>query len=172
MQKNKMPLSYLQQNPLFQRIDQPDIVYHLTPRKNLESIMSDGRIRTFQDFVCFFFPAVEEIPVYFRITGALHGRQFYGWDGRIKTAPPLVPEEHIVLKLIPRYSEPLLWFKEDTTDRLKMQASRENWTEEKLQKLLQQQTAFDNSRILHYGDMKFKTNKVDVLELSDILNNY
>jgi len=172
MSKVKMPLSHLQANPLYKRIEQPAVVYHMTPRKNLDSILSDGKIKTGTDFVCFFFPAVEEIPVYIKVTGALHGRQYWDFDGRIKTAPPLIPEEQVVLKLLPRYSEPLYWYQEDTLEMLLQQARQENWTQERIEKSVQNQKAFDKARVLHYGDMKFKQNNIQVLELSEILNTY
>ena len=165
----KVPLSELQRDPLFVRIEQPAIVYHMTPRKNLDSILNDGKIKVFDDFICYFFPALEEIPVYVKLTGALHGRQYIGFDGKSHTAPPLIPAEQIVLKLVPRYSEPLYWYRENTLDRVMMQAERENWTEERLQEVIKRQTAFDLARVLHYGDMKFRQQQVEILELSDYI---
>lgn len=156
---------------IFKRIEQPKIVYHMTPRTNLESILTDGKIKTGKDFVCFFFPAIDQIPVYIKHTGAMHGRQYYDFDGRLHTAPPLIPAEHVVLKLIPRYSEPLFWCMEDNTKRVLRQSEREHWTEEQFQEVQAKQQEFDRARIAHYGDMKFRQNEVEVIELAEIIDS-
>lgn len=96
----------------FERISQPDVVYHMTDRQNLESILKDGQIKQFNDFVTYFFLDVRFVSIYCELSEAYHGRQYYGTDGRILTAEPVVPENTVVLKLVPRRKEPDKWFRE------------------------------------------------------------
>ena len=110
--KIKISLDQMRRMDIYQPIDQPQIVYHMTPRKNLEKILQDGFIDTMTDYVCFFFPELKYIPFYIELSGADKGRQYYDFDGKIHTAPPLIHEETVVLKLIPRYIEPMHWYQE------------------------------------------------------------
>ena len=154
----KMSLKEVQRNDFFTRVQQPAVVYHITDRKNVAGIIQDRRIRVFNDFLCFFFPDEESIPIYLDLSNAYEGRVYFADDGMYHTAPPVVPKDMVVLKLVPRYSEPFTWFKENTAKGVPL------GTEKQIHEL------FDQCRICHYGDMKFKN--PEILELTDILQSY
>lgn len=84
--KNKVSLDQMRSMDIYQSVDQPKVVYHMTPRKNLEKILQDGFIDTMTDYVCFFFPELKYIPLYIELTGADKGRQYHDFDGKIHTA--------------------------------------------------------------------------------------
>ena len=159
--KSRMSLQTVRSMDVFQEIPQPPIVYHMTERKNVDSIIKDGKIRTFEDYLCYFFPDLDSVSVYIDVTGALHGRQSYGFDGMVHTLPPLSIDDTVILKIKPRRKEPLQWFREIHTESdMKKQP-------EEAQKVV---AAFDNSRICHYDDMAFRTYPVDIelIELRDV----
>lgn len=159
--KIKISLDQMRRMDIYQPIDQPQIVYHMTPRKNLEKILQDGFIDTMTDYVCFFFPELKYIPFYIELSGADKGRQYYDFDGKIHTAPPLIHEETVVLKLIPRYIEPMHWYQEIVkATNEKILANDKKAARAKIQQ-------FNDCRVCHYGNLKFKRD-VDVIELVDI----
>lgn len=159
--KHKISLDEMRQMDIFQSIEQPKVVYHMTDRKNLDKILRDGYIDTATDFICFFFPDLKSIPIYIRISRADIGRKYYGYDGLIHTAPPLIHEETVVLKLTPRYPEPMRWFKEVISGEDDSVPEKDK---EKARAVIQQ---FNDCRVCHYGNLKFKRD-VEVIELTDI----
>lgn len=154
----KLSLKDVQQDDFFSKVKQPAVVYHMTDRKNVTSIMRDRRIRVFDDFLCFFFPDEESIPIYLDLSNAYEGRVYSGIDGKIHTAPPVIPDDMVVFKLEPRYKEPFAWFMENTAKKVPF------GTEKQVYEL------FDKCRLCHYGDMQFKTS--EILELTDILQRH
>lgn len=159
--KKIISLSDARQMDIFQEIPQPECVYHMTDRQNIEAIMRDGKVRTFNDYMCFFFPDIESVSLYIDTSNALKGRKYYDFDGKWHTQPPLVIDDTVVLKLKPRRKEPLQWFKEIHTE-----AFMQKVPEDERSKVL----AFDASRICHYDDMAFRTfpGDVEVIELRDV----
>ena len=155
----KIKLAEFRKLDIYKSTEQPLIVYHMTPRENLGAIVDSGKIKTGKDFVCWLFTDLEKIPMYIDITGATHGRQYYDFDGKIHTAPPLIPAEQIIFKLQPRRPEPLAWYKENTADKA---------TDNDQRKLL---TLFDDCRIAHFDDFAFKSD-FEILELTDILKQW
>lgn len=143
------------------RAPQPSVVYHMTNRKNVENILKSGKILADWAGDCFFFKDLKDISTYIVLTGALKGRQYYDKvDGVLKicTAPPLVIEDTVVFALKPRYNTKN-WYKEITLkDRYNESDSIVN----------DRVKAFDDCRIMHHGDMKFKSNP-EIIELSSIL---
>lgn len=170
----KVTLNQMLSMGIWQRVDQPPFVYHMTPRANLESIKQDGRIHTGHDYICWFFEDLANIPVYLKISNALKGRSYWDYDGNLHTAPPLIPEDTIVLKLIPRYSEPLYWYRE--VIRIKENetintATGKPLAGEEYKKACETQERFSKARIAHYQPFKFKKD-FEVLELAQILKEY
>lgn len=159
--KIKISLDQMRRMDIFKPIDQPQIVYHMTPRKNLEKILQDGFIDTMTDYVCFFFPELKCIPLYIELSGADKGRQYHDSDGKIHIAPPLIHEETVVLKLIPRYIEPMHWYKEV------VKATDDQILADDKQKARARIQQFNDCRVCHYGNLKFKRD-VEVIELVDI----
>ena len=157
---------------IWRRVDQPATVYHLTDRANLDSIKADGAIKTGHDYICWFFESIENMWVYLDATGALtYGRDYGDYDGKEHHAPPIDPAQTVILKLSPRYPEPLAWYKEFTPDLDKRQfvtQSGEPVPDEKAAELREKQRAFDNSRIAHYKAMKFKRD-YEVIELANLI---
>ena len=155
MRKHTIPLDALPKLG-FVRTDEPLIVYHMTDKENLNSILNDGKIRTFEDFVCFFMPTLEDVEKYIYLSRADEGRISRGFDGRLHQEPPLDHANTVVLELIPRYKEPMSWFKEKTDSNCQSEKEKEI------------RRNFDDCRIAHYGDMKFDTRKVIIHKLTDI----
>lgn len=160
----KITLQQVRRMGLFEEIEQPKIVYHMTDRKNIPSILKDGKIKSVRengaqaDFMTFFFPSLEEIPVYIELTGADTGRKYYDFDGHIHTAPPLNHAETVILKLEPRGRQPLEWYKEAIND------SNRTFPDEATRKLWEY---MNNARICHYGEMRFKDNP-EIIELATV----
>lgn len=174
MQRNmtKVTLEEMLSLGIWRKVDQPRTVYHMTDRSNLDSIKADGAIKTGHDYICWFFESIENMFTYFDATGALiHGRDYYDYDGKAHHSPPIDPAQTIVLKLTPRYPEPLAWYKEFSPDLDKHPFLNENGeavSDAEREKLIAMQRAFEDSRIAHYKAMKFKRD-FEVLELLDIL---
>jgi hypothetical protein len=145
----------------FESIDVPAVVYHMTDRKNLSAILSDGKIDSKEDFMTFFFPSLESIPVYIAATGADACRLYYGADGRVHQAPPLNHAETVVLKLVPRYNNGD-WFVESTLAGVQNVSNpTARALREKLCRLM------DAARVCHYGPMRFKRDP-EIIELTEI----
>lgn len=157
---------------IWRRVDQPATVYHLTDRANLDSIIADGMIKTGHDYICWFFESIENMWVYLDATGALlHGRDYNDYDGKVHHVEPLDPAQTVLLKLSPRYPEPMAWYKEFTPDIDRRQFVTQDGkpiADEKAEELREKQRAFDNSRIAHYRPMKFKR-AFEVIEMSTLI---
>ena len=159
---------------IWRRADQPATVYHLTDRANLDSIIADGMIKTGHDYICWFFESIENMWVYLDATGALlHGRDYNDYDGKVHHAEPLDPAQTVLLKLSPRYPEPMAWYKEFSkwVDRglpIKVTNGTIITDGPDYEELREKQRAFDNSRIAHYRPMKFKKS-FEVIALSDLI---
>ena len=39
---------------MFEEVAEPKVVYHMTDRANLKDILETGKIKTFNDYMCFF----------------------------------------------------------------------------------------------------------------------
>lgn len=169
----KISLKQMQSFGIWDKVEQPRTVYHMTDRSNLESITKDGAIKTGHDYVCWFFPDINSMFTFFDVTGALvHGRDYFDYDGKTHHAPPLDPAQTIVLKLTPRYPEPQLWYKQRPKHEQApiIGAAGIPLTGAEREIVFDKQRKFENCRICHYGAMKFKRS-FEVLELSEIINS-
>lgn len=162
MKKFNVTLAQMRSMDIFTQVSQPITIFHMTNRRNLNSIRNDGEINTGYDYVCWFFPDIESIPLYIELTGADRGRKYYDFDGMIHTAPPLIHEETVVLRLTPRYKEPWAWFIENAKPELAFADYR---GEEEARKKIEQ---FNNARICHYGNLRFKKHELSVMNLNEI----
>lgn len=160
----KVTLTEMRRMGIFEEIEPPEIVYHMTGRENLDNILRDGKIKAGADgnadFATWFFPALEEIPVYIELTGANTGRKYYDFDGRIHEAPPLNHKETVVLKLRPRGRQEMEWYRERPAEG-KNESSLSN---EKVERL---QLYMSAARVCHYGAMPFEKDP-EVLELTEV----
>lgn len=157
----KVSLLEVRKMGIFEEIPPPPVVYHMTDRKNLEAILRDGKIKPIArpgqspDYMTFFFPSLEEIPVYIQLTGADKGREYYDFDGRLHTAAPLNHEETVVLELTPRGRQEMEWYKEIMGRNEKDEATRA---------LCQY---MNDARVCHYGAMPFEKSP-KIMELSEV----
>lgn len=159
----KVTLAQVRRMGIYEEIAQPEKVYHMTDRKNLENIIKDGKIKSKADYMTFFFPSIEDIPIYIELTGADTGRQYWDFDGKIHTAPPLNHAETVVLKLAPRGRQKMEWYRE-TINKTNTPFPNEPATKETARKLWEY---MNNARICHYGSMPFEKNP-EIIELSEI----
>lgn len=155
----KVTLEQMRRFDFFEETDSPEIVYHMTSRKNAQSIINDGKVKSFGDYVTWFFTDIEHVLAYIYISGADRGRQYYDTNGRETTDPPLNHADTVVLKLACR-KEPLMWYKEIVNSSKTMYRNMEK-TVEKMWEIM------CNIRVCHYGDLRF-TKVLDVIELTDI----
>ena len=112
----------------------------------------------------FFCLDLKGLLTYIKLTNADEGRKYYDFDGKIHVAPPLNHAETVVLKLTPRYSEPMHWFKEI----LKIKTDDQILSDDKAEAQRRIQMMND-CRVCHYGNFKFKKD-FEILELTDIDN--
>ena len=61
--------------------EQPGEVYHYTHRKNLDSILRDGRIRRRGDRECWFCASLEDTLTLMRATVMMEGKPYYKVGG-------------------------------------------------------------------------------------------
>lgn len=160
----KVSLQQLRKMDIFEEIEQPDCVYHMTDKENLEDILADGKIKSFQDYLTYFFPDSKFVPIYIALSGALIGRQYYSTDGRIITAAPLNIENTVVLRLVPKRKEKLEWYREVVDSSKKGYSGMPQFADPLWKK-------FNECRIAHYGDFQFRTDEVTVMELKEIYKN-
>ena len=80
----------------------PKVVYHLTEKKNLETILRDMTIRRFSDQECWFCESLPKLKHYMEYTVLQEGKLFYGVGGIPSHYPKFVPEEYVVLKITPK----------------------------------------------------------------------
>ena len=84
------------------RLDErPSEVYHYTHRKNLDSILRDGRIRSMGDRECWFCASLEDTLTLMRATVMSEGKPYYKVGGSIGHYPKFVPEDYVILRLTP-----------------------------------------------------------------------
>lgn len=162
--KLKVSLAQLRKMDIFEEITPPSVVYHMTDEENLQDILSDGKIKTFNDYVTFFFPDVKSMFVYIQLSDALNGKTYRSTDGIMVTAPPLDIERTVLLKLIPRREEKLEWYREVVSPNYQSLSTMPE----------QAKTItdlFSQCRIVHYGNFAFRTDSVEVTRLKDMYDN-
>lgn len=133
----------------------PDTVYHLTKKNNVDSILADGKIKRFNDTECWFCRSKSEMLRYMQMTVLCEGKPYVDADGYIKRYPKFKPEDHVVLKLTPRYREGN-WYQ--WNQELPSYASLEVKAEGK---------EFSRLKIGFRGDLRFK--ECEVLDMAEIM---
>ena len=83
------------------KVAAPSEVYHLTKRENLNSILDDGMIRRFDDTECWFCENLPKMKAYMEQTVLCEGKPYYAVGGRLCRYPKFMPEEHVLLRMIP-----------------------------------------------------------------------
>ena len=79
----------------------PSEVYHLAKKENLNSILEDGVIRRFSDTECWFCTDPQKMRAYMEQTVMCEGKPYYNVTGQLCRYPKFVPEDYVLLKLIP-----------------------------------------------------------------------
>lgn len=136
----------------------PTEVYHLTKRENLDSILSDKRIRRFGDTECWFCRTPEDMLRYMEYTVLCEGKPYIATGGRVQRYPKFQPEEYVLLKLTPSKWEDK-WYQ---------------WNQEVPanvpQEIKDQAREFSELKIGYRGDLRFS--RAEVLDLQQIMGQH
>lgn len=133
----------------------PETVYHLTKRENVESILRDEKIRRYDDACCWFCRSLPELLRYMQCTVLCEGKPYYKTGGVLGFYPRFIPEDHVVLKLTPRYREGN-WYRWD--EELPPNSTPVLWA---------QAREFSGLKVGFRGDLRFKA--AEVLEAAQVL---
>ena len=85
----------------YEKVPRPSTVYHLTKKDNLIRILDDGQIRRFDDTECWFCETLPKMKSYMEQTVMCEGKPYYAVGGQLCRYPKFVPEDYVLLKLIP-----------------------------------------------------------------------
>lgn len=136
--------------------DTPTELYHYTKRENLEKILEDGRIRRFGDRETWFCQSLDDMLKLMEATVMQEGKPYIKVGGSIGRYPEFVPEDYVILKLIPRWQsgEWVRWMQEVPDD--------------SPQELKSAAYSFSMLKIGFRGDLKFQKNP-EVIEVAELL---
>ena len=165
----KVSLQQMRNMPIFEEMEQPEYVYHMTSRKNAEKILADKRIRVFDDFLCFFFDDPKWIPIYIYLYNVDKGRMTRGFDGRVHRMPPLDHEDTVVLKLRPRRKESLVWYRETADNILTKEDKSSGLTLDQYEHIIY---LMYKCRLCHYDNLVFRDDDIEVIPLMEIDAQY
>lgn len=141
----------------YERIEPPKgLLYHYTKRENVEPILKDGRIRRFRDMESWFCTSLKNTLRLMELTVMQEGKLYYDVDGFPRRYPKFLPEEYVVLELVPRYQngEWVVWNQEfpDGTPAQVLKLGEE----------------FSRLKVGFRGDLKFRENP-NVHEMADLM---
>jgi len=133
----------------------PAEVYHLTKKKNLPAILQEKTIKRFSDQECWFCESLPKLKHYMEYTVLQEGKLFYDVGGVPNHYPKFIPEDYVVLKLIPegRKDRWVRWMQEVPI--YVDQAFKDKATE------------FSNLKIGYRGNLRFSD--YEVLSVGDVL---
>ena len=126
------------------RANIPTLVFHLTKRANLKSILNDKTIKRMGDSECWFCESLENMKKYMSYTVMCEGKPYIDVGGIVRKYPKYNPNEYCILKIKPRYriGNWVRW----------MQEMPRNAPEE----LLNEAKEFSMLKIGFRGDLKFE----------------
>ena len=136
----------------------PTEVYHLTKKENLDSILSDKRIRRFGDTECWFCRDIPDMLRYMEYTVLNEGAPYIGVGGRMMHYPKFEPREHVLLKLTPQKWEDK-WYQWNQV--VPQNASA---------KAKERAAEFSSLKVGYRGDLRFS--EFEVIELEPVLAEY
>lgn len=88
----------------YEKIEAPTgSLYHYTKKDRLEAILRDGRIRRFEDQECWFCTSLPDTLQLMEMTVMREGHRYVDVRGSLRSYPPFVHEDYIILELKPRY---------------------------------------------------------------------
>ena len=133
----------------------PKEVYHLTPKKNLPSILNEKVIKRFSDKECWFCESLLKLKKYMEYTVLQEGKLYYGVGGIPSHYPKFVPEDYVVLKLTPegRNDRWVRWMQEVPKDVDQVFRDKAN--------------EFSNLKIGYRGNFRFA--KYELIDVGDVL---
>lgn len=135
----------------------PSEVYHLTKKGNLDSILEDGKIRRFGDTECWFCESLDKMKAYMEQTVMCEGKPYYAVGGQLCHYPKFVPEDYVILKLMPRRREGN-WYRWD-------QEVPPNSPKE----LVKAAQEFSQLKIGYRGDLAFKN--AEIIDVPQFVRN-
>lgn len=126
----------------------PSVVYHLTKKVNLDSILEDGKIRRFGDTECWFCESLDKMKAFMEQTVMREGAPYFAVGGYLCYYPKFVPEDYAILKLTPcrREDEWYQWNQE-----LPSNCSKEQ---------VKAAQGFSQLKIGYRGDLAFKNAEI------------
>lgn len=83
----------------------PSVVYHLTKKENLDSILETGMICRFADTECWFCESLDKMKAYMEQTVMCEGKPYYAVGGRLCRYPKFISEDYVILSLAPHWEE-------------------------------------------------------------------
>lgn len=133
----------------------PEIIYHYTKKKNLDSILRDGVIKRFDDTECWFSLSIYDMVILMQYTVMREGRPFIAVGGKVSYYPKFDPEDYVILKLQPLHSSKTKWF---------------HWKDPITPKLPKDRLeAIERAKVCYRGNLRFKE-PATILEMSEVLN--
>ena len=90
---------------------EPQIVYHFTRRKNVDSIVKDRQLKKFKDthvFVCENYEGCIEV---IKSTILNPNARYVDFDGMVKKYNPEDIKDFVIMKLETRFSKTMNWYK-------------------------------------------------------------
>ena len=133
----------------------PTQVYHLTRRENVGSIRKEKRIRRFGDTECWFCRTPADMLRYMEYTVLCEGKPYIATGGAVKHYPKFIPEDYVLLKLIPAKWEDK-WYQRNQEIPSKAPQAVKDQTEE-----------FSRLKVGYRGDLRFS--KMEIIELSQFI---
>ena len=121
----------------------PSVVYHLTPKKNLDAIIRAKAIKRFGDTECWFCDTLKNLKTYMEYTVLQEGKYYIDKDQTAKKYPRFEADDYVVLRLVPRS-------RQDRWVRWMQVVSPKSSAEMKAQA-----EEFSNSKIGYRGDLRF-----------------
>lgn len=163
--KLRIPLEMVRKAPWVEEIDQPEFVYHLTEALNLESILEDGKIKSFNHFLTYFSTSPFQIAVHVRLSGVTECiRIKIRTDATLVHLQPIDVDDMVVLKLKPKRKEPMAWYRE-ISDVNNLPGTEHTEGDRKLVSYI------NEASICHYGDLEFSKDEIEIIPLKNILES-
>lgn len=141
----------------YEKIHPPTgFVYHYTKREYLSMILQDDRLRRFGDLECWVCASLEDTLRLMELTVMEEGKLYYDKSGIPKHYPAFVPEDYVILKLEPKYTNGtwVIWNQE-----MPKHVPAE---------VMQLAYEFSHLKLGYRGDLRFKGTP-EVIEVSELL---
>ena len=139
----------------YSKVSIPTEVYHFTRKENQEQILTDKRIRRFDDTECWFCRSPEDMLRYMGMTIMNEGQKYIAPDRTIKRYPKFEPENFVMLRLVPAKWEDK-WYQ--WNQELSANAPPET---------IEQAKEFSELKLGYRGDLRFS--QIEVFEMTELM---